>query len=162
MKNNKREQLLKKCIEGDIDLRDNLELFTVFISSNPSFKYNQTYLSDSIGPFLKVIPILRKKFISFKKLAEKLANQTPFEFKGAIVFDSFFVFEINYSISSDFKFYNIDNFRLDNLKEDEFTVKFVWEANKDLKRTEIKKLDMRDKQKVVRHWTNFIKQFELR
>lgn len=156
MKNSIQERVLRKCIEGDVDLRDNLELFTIFISSNPNFKYNKTYLSDSIDPFLYVVPILKRKFRFFKKLTDKLANQTYSEFDGAIIFDGIFEFRVNYSVASQVNFVNIENFRFDQIKEEEFTIKFVWNVNHDFQRTEIQKLNINDTRKIMRLWKHFI------
>ena len=150
------EQVLKRCIEKTLNAKIYLELFSLFISSNPDFKYNHSYLTDSIEPFINAISIIRKKSQNYKRLIDKLALQTPKNIKRTIVFDDLFEYKILKSVASDVQLIHVEKFRFDQFKEDEFVVKFIWEVNNVLKRSRIYRIKLKEKQKVITLWEAFL------
>ena len=150
------ELVLKRCIEKSLNAKNHLELFSFFISSNPDFKYNHSYLTDSIEPFVKAISIFRKKSQNFKTIIDKLALQTPKNIKRTIVFDDLFEYKIFKSVASDVQLIHVEKVRLDQFRDDEFVVKFIWEVNKVLKMSRIYRIKFKEKQKVIALWEAFL------
>lgn len=102
-----------------------LRLFSLFISSNPDFKYNITYLTDQIESFNKASMELKKRFIKFGNTFDQIKKATPEGITGYLIFDNVFQYRINTDEEVTFAFINLDLFRFDKLDFDYYTAKFI-------------------------------------
>ncbi len=97
----------------DTDIVDEklLRLFSVYISSNRDFKYNATYLIDSIEKFKDNIAAFQRKREKVIRFAEILSKQYVTPCNWIIILDDVFI------IDDDFNFSTLTTF----LKENDFS-----------------------------------------
>jgi hypothetical protein len=81
--------ILKDGFKTDKDL---LYLFSSYVASNPNFKYNTTYLTDSIDHFLMDLELYSKKKTYFDEVIQYLQELNKSKFEIEILFDSKFRF----------------------------------------------------------------------
>jgi hypothetical protein len=107
-------------------VKNPFEMFSLFIASNPDFKYNISYLTDQIE-FFKVNRIeLKNRFRQFEKIIIQLRKQTPFAVKGYLIFDNIFQYEINNNNEEDhLAVINLDSYRFDKIDSRNYIVKFM-------------------------------------
>lgn len=160
--------LLQHTVRGKIlRKRDLLRLFAFYISSNPDFKYNITYLTDSILPFFSLQKELIDRYVTFEAVTEKIAKLTPEKVRATLVFDNFFRFSIVEKTILDCEFVNTDQYRFDKIDTKNYVIKFIIEDEKEQNRTEtyrfssdlIKKALKNDKlqSEIEKNWRRFIK-----
>jgi hypothetical protein len=87
--------------------KDLLYLFSSYIASNPDFKYNSTYLTDSIDSFFEDQACFKAKQIVFYKIIDYLKKETEGKYEIEVVFDS--VFKYNTFESKDLEIINDSN-----------------------------------------------------
>lgn len=75
--------------------KDILFLFSAYISSNPNFKYNITYLTDSIDSFIKNYHLLRSKIEIYKEIVEYIKTINKSTYTIEVKFDDFMTYTIN-------------------------------------------------------------------
>lgn len=121
--NRNKIEILKAFLEED--KKNPLELFSLFVTSNPDFKYNITYLTDQIGSFRESRLELEKRFSQFKKVINQIRKDTPKEISGYLIFDNVFQYGINTNEEDRLEFINLDLFRFDKLDRDCYIVKFI-------------------------------------
>jgi hypothetical protein len=121
---NSKEITLKSLIDNNSDIESVLYQFSNFISSNPDYKYNSTYLTDEITRFKNDKKVFIKKQAFLNSVVEQLKNDKNADF--SILFDN--VFHYNLSIQ---KYVNegIDNaekFRFDLMGSKQIIVEFKY------------------------------------
>ena len=79
-------------VEADIN-KPILKLFNEFISSNRDFKYNKTYLDDSIEDFVNCVDVFKKKQLYVEKIKKKLLRKYKHLQKWIIVIDNIFMID---------------------------------------------------------------------
>ena len=114
-----REKILRK--------QDLLRLFAFYIASNPDFKYNITYLTDSILPFFLSQKELVNRFTTFEAVTEKKAKLAPKELRAKKVLDDFFQFSIADKVVQDSEFVEINQYRFHKIDTSNYGVKFMIE-----------------------------------
>lgn len=79
----------------NIDIKDEklLPLFSIYISSNKDFKYNATYLTDSIASFKKTVEIFQNKKEKVQKFAENLITKYSAPCDWCMIFDDVFLID---------------------------------------------------------------------
>lgn len=90
---------LKTLFSLDLNLELNfnvLKVFCEYISSNKNFKYNKTYLKDSINPFLETVQNLQYK----NKICQAFANSLSQKYENfanwVIIIDDIFFIDENF------------------------------------------------------------------
>jgi hypothetical protein len=119
--------LLKRGVSNT----DILYLFSFYISSNPDYKYNSTYLTDSIDDFNKAWNKFKAKHKVFKTIIQFVKSNTISKSKQIeidIIFDS--VLQYNTIKSTCLETFN-DNFffLFSQMSNDSFSVKFICEIS---------------------------------
>lgn len=152
-------EILKDFLERD--KKNPLELFSLFVTSNPDFKYNITYLTDQIGSFRESRLELGKRFSQFKKVINQIREDTPKEISGYLIFDNVFQYGINTDEEDRLEFINLDLFRFDKLDCDYYIVKFILGDKNNPKKIETYKIDQKKETdietKIKELWASFIK-----
>ncbi|MGE0088543.1 MAG: hypothetical protein AB7S50_03605 [Bacteroidales bacterium] len=87
---NSLEKILNILKNGYSDNKDLLYLFSTYIASNPDFKYNATYLTDSIDRFFLDCEIYETKKLIFEEVIKYLNSVNLSKFEIEIEFDSKF------------------------------------------------------------------------
>ena len=79
----------------NIDFKDEklLQLFSIYISSIRDFKYNATYLTDSIATFKKSVEIFQNKKEKVQKFSENLIKKCSTPCDWFMVFDDVFLID---------------------------------------------------------------------
>lgn len=128
-------------LKGFKNRKDLLYLFSMYIASNPDFKYNYTYLTDSIDPFLKDYAEFVAKRLVFLEIIDYVKIQTKDKYDIDVVFNSIFRFNILRSI--DIEVVSDDNsYQFDQMGNKSFIVKFILHKTKDIEyQFEIEKYD---------------------
>jgi hypothetical protein len=152
-------EILKDFLERDKE--NPLELFSLFVTSNPDFKYNITYLTDQIGSFRKCSLELEKRFSQFKKVINQIREDTPKEISGYLIFDNVFQYGINTDEEDRLEFINLDLFRFDKFDNDYYILKFIFGDVKNPEKIEAYKIDQKKdtdiESKIRELWASFIK-----
>lgn len=137
-----------------------LEMFSLFVTSNPDFKYNITYLTDQIGSFKQSCEVLSKRLNQFENLVEAIRKLTPKELSGYLIFDNVFQYGINTKDDDHLEFINLDLFRFDKLDGDCYIVKFIIGDKNNPGKTEtykiIKKKESDIESNIKEFWILFI------
>lgn len=157
--NNSKIEILNHFLEKG---RGNpLEMFSLFVASNPDFKYNITYLTDQIESFNKSCLELDKRFCQFKNVINQIRKDTPKEISGNLIFDNFFQYGINTKKEDSLEFVNLDLFRFDKLDSDYYIVKFILGDKNNPEKIETYKIDQQKdtdiEYKIKELWASFIK-----
>lgn len=84
------EKVLNILNNGYKDDKDLLYLFSSYIASNPDFKYNITYLTDSIDRFFLDYEIYETKKLIFEEVIKYINSINLSKFEIEIEFDSKF------------------------------------------------------------------------
>ncbi len=93
------KDILQKSIDVTIDTntQDILELFSIYLSSNVNFKYNQTYLTDSLDDFFSKVEIFREKYLicneSIKLILKSVKSSEEIP-NICLLFDNIFEYRI--------------------------------------------------------------------
>jgi len=111
-------------LKGSKNSKDLLYLFSLYTASNPDFKYNSTYLTDSIDAFFEDYAKFRAKQLVFKKIIRYVKTKTKNEYDIEIIFDSTFRFEILSSTEIETVSKN-DIYKFDHMGDKSFIVKFL-------------------------------------
>lgn len=152
-------EILKDFLERD--MKKPLELFSLFVTSNPDFKYNITYLTDQIRSFRESRLELEKRFSQFKKVINQIREDTPKEISGYLIFDNVFQYGINTDEEDRLEFINLDLFRFDKLDCDYYIVKFILGVKNNPEKIETYKIDQKKdtdiESKIKELWASFIK-----
>lgn len=150
-------EILKDFLEKDME--NPLDMFSLFISSNPDFKYNITYLTDQIESFNKSCLELDKRFCQFEKVINQIRKDTSKKISGYIIFDNIFKYGINKD--ERFEFVNLDLFRFDKIDCDYYIVKFILGDRNNPEKIETYKIDQKKdtdiESKIKELWASFIK-----
>ncbi|MCL3782126.1 hypothetical protein EMN47_17195 [Prolixibacteraceae bacterium JC049] len=88
--------IIKNGYQNDKDL---LFLFSSYIASNPDFKYNTTYLTDSIDLFFSDFEIYSQKKLIYEEIIKYLNILNSSKFEVEIEFDSKFKYNTKSSTS---------------------------------------------------------------
>lgn len=106
--------------------QDLLYLFSFYIASNPDFKYNTTYLTDSIDSFFEDQECFKIKQNTFHNIIDYLKDQTKGKYEIEVVFDH--VFKYNVNESQDLEVFNETNspFSFYKLGEKSFMMKLIF------------------------------------
>lgn len=115
-----------KLFEKSISEKDYIELFSLYISSNPDFKYNRTYLTDSIDIFFIAVSDLKQKISAINRIVSRIKKSLRIEKDISIVFDEFFEYKIKDFPESNFKIINPEKFRFDKVTMDDCIIRFIW------------------------------------
>lgn len=108
-------------------IKEWIDAFSVFITSNPDHLYNISYYTDRIESFCKTINLFEQKYTFFKSVKDKVSNQIegkitiPSDMNVTILFDEIFIYRYQAGISEDIEIskdhvwkYRIDS--MDNKK----------------------------------------------
>lgn len=156
--NSNKIEILKAFLEED--KKNPLELFSLFVASNPDFKYNITYLTDQIGSFRESRLELEKRFSQFLKVINQIRKDAPKEISGYLIFDNVFQFGINTNKEDRLEFINLDLFRFDKLTRNCYLVKFILGDKNNPEKIETYKINqMKDtdiESKIKELWAFFI------
>lgn len=87
-----------KDVDTDID-KNILRLFNEYISSNKDFKYNKSYLDDSVEDFINCVNTFKKKQKFVEEAKEKLSKKYKSLQKWIIIFDNIFIVDSSYTLS---------------------------------------------------------------
>lgn len=136
--------LLKK-VKNQKDL---LYLFSMYIATNPDFKYNYTYLTDSIDVFFEDYGKFSAKQTVFKKIIKYIKAKTKNEYDIDIIFDSVFRYSVLKSTEIETVSEN-DLYKFDHLGDKSFIVKFLINTPRNIEYVfEIEKYDNIDEWKT--------------
>ncbi len=125
-------QLLSKLTDEQIKEYDLLNIFCEYISSNPEFKYNGTYLRDSINDFKECLNQFIEKRKAINNFINKLSQEYDSLEKWYIIIDNLYVItpECKMELLLDFdknvyfrKF--IHEFNLYTLNTDNVSIRYV-------------------------------------
>jgi hypothetical protein len=139
----------------DVLCKNILELFCEFISSNPDFKYNRTYLTDSIDVFIKTLTDIKQKIATHKKIVSRIKRHIGTEKHVTIIFDEFFEYKINDFPMKLFKVVNAGRFRFDKINKDDCIIRFIWKIGNTIKKNEVYHIDLNDKKRIDSLWEDF-------
>ncbi len=157
--NRNKIEILKTFLEEN--KKNPIELFSLFVTSNPDFKYNITYLTDQIESFRKSRLVLKERFSQFKKIIKQVSDDTPKVRYGYLIFDNVFQYGINTNEEDCLEFINLDFFRFDKLDSGYYIVKFILGDRNNPEKIETYKIDQKkDKDiesKIKELWASFIK-----
>lgn len=103
--------------------KDILYLFSMYIASNPDFKYNYTYLTDSIDIFFEDYEKFRAKKEVFMEIINYIKAMTKKDYDIDIIFDYTFRYSILESTEIEVVSEN-DNYKFDHMGDKSFVVKF--------------------------------------
>ncbi|MCX6237629.1 MAG: hypothetical protein NTY07_08755 [Bacteroidia bacterium] len=164
MENNKpyNNEYLNKVYEkllltdsDEILSKDGLKLFCEFISSNPDFKYNRTYLTDSIDIFFDALTNIRQRIATFKRIVSRIKRHFEIEKDVSIVFDDFFEYNIKDFPVGHFRIINAERFRFDKVTKDDCIIRFIWKIEDSIKKNEVYHIDLNDKKNIDILWEDF-------
>ena len=149
--------VLDKYKAKEVDL---LRFFAFYISSNPDFQYNGTYLTDLIEPFIVESSELNRRYRFYRYIAKAAAKKSG-KMPGVLIFDNFIKFKIT-DIESP-EFVNIDQFNFKQIDNKAFVVKFS-DGNEHVKSESyqfsfnFKEKEEKEKMKrsVVKKWVSFM------
>lgn len=150
--------VFKMLLINDLDLilcKDYLKLFCEFISSNPDFKYNSTYMTDSIEVFFNALTDIRQKIAAYKKIVSKIKRQIGTEKDLTIIFDEFFEYKIKDLPIEPFKIVNAGRFRFDKITKDDCIIRFICKIDDSIKKNEVYRINLNDKKKFDSLWEDF-------
>lgn len=125
--------------------RDYLELFSLHISSNPNFKYNQTYLTDTIDVFISALTGMKQKIKTYNQIVKRIRKRIDTEKDVFVVFDEFFEYKINDLISGRFNIVNTDRFRFDKVSRDYCVIRFILKVEGSIEYNEVFRVNLNDK-----------------
>ena len=153
-------RILKNFLERDM-MTDSLELFSLYISSNPDFKYNITYLTDQIESFKRSCFELNNRFYQFENLIIVIRSITPKGIRGYLIFDEIFKYGVNTDEDDYLELINLDSFRFDKIDKNNHIVKFILGDKNNPEKFETYKVDQKKdpdiSSKIKEHWATFIK-----
>jgi len=139
------QDVLLKRVKNPKDL---LYLFSMYIASNPDFKYNYTYLTDSIELFFDDYKKFSAKQVVFRKIIKHIKTKTNNEYDIDIIFDSTFRYNVLKSTEIETVSEN-DLCRFDHIGDKSFIIKFLINAPKHIEYVfEIEKYDNIDEWKT--------------
>ncbi|MGE5410750.1 MAG: hypothetical protein ACM3MI_07305 [Clostridiales bacterium] len=87
-------EVLRIINKGILEPDDGLFLFSLYVSSNPDFKYNTSYLTDSINSFKRDFQIYKNKLLLFNKIIEYSRSIVPPEYDVTLIFENKFKFNL--------------------------------------------------------------------
>jgi len=151
-------EIYEKLLMTDTDEilnKDVLRLFCEFISSNPDFKYNRTYLTDSIDVFFNTLTDIRQKIAAYKKIVSRIKRHLGTEKDVTIIFDEFFEYKIKYFPMKLFKIVNAGRFRFDKITKDDCIIRFIWKIDNSIMKNEVYHIDLNDKKRIDSLWEDF-------
>jgi hypothetical protein len=124
--NNQSLQISLNALQkGFKNRKDILYLFSSYVASNPDFKYNSTYLTDSIESFFEDRACFKAKQIVFYKIIEYLNEKTEGKYEIEVVFDSVFKYNTLYSKDLEVLIDSNSTFSFDRIGDKTFIVKFI-------------------------------------
>lgn len=152
-------EILRDFLEKDV--KNPLKLFSLFISSNPDFKYNITYLTDQIETFKESRLELKNRFKQFENLIKVIRKVTPKEISGYLIFDKIFKYGVNTYEDDHLEFINLDSYRFDKIDSKNYFAKFILGDKNNPEKIETYKIDQKKEpdinSKIKELWTSFIK-----
>jgi 5'-deoxynucleotidase YfbR-like HD superfamily hydrolase len=163
------KKTLDLLLKSNVSIQDEslLHLFSYYINSNPDFKYNRTYLTDLILPFIESQNQLKEKYNLFKFIARNIAIKTPKKLDVTLVFDNLIKFIVTNSTISDSEYINLNNYRFDKIDTGNLIIKFIIGDIEDPKIIESYRLKIslneekvdksKLKKEIVEKWLEFIK-----
>lgn len=143
-------------------VKNPFEMFSLFIASNPDFKYNISYLIDQIELFKKSREELKDRFNHFEKTITLINKNTPDDLRCLLIFDNVFQYEINRNEEDRLTFINLDSYRFDRIDSKNYIVKFILGDKNDPERIATYKIDretntdIESKIAVKKLWSSFI------
>jgi hypothetical protein len=156
---------LETLIKSPIIEPNILNLFSSYIASNPDFKYNTTYLTDSIQSFASDIEIFKIKFLIFKEIADKLHKVVKQKCFVNVIFDEIFLCDTKNNSSIEIITDNSNLFRFDTIGRKDCTIKLEYrkiensnEAIEYIHR--IDNIQLNNKEEIESVINNFIKVIE--
>ncbi len=139
------QNVLLKKVKNPKDL---LYLFSMYIALNPDFKYNYTYLTDSIDIFFEDYLNFKAKKEVFMEIINYIKAMTKKDYDIVIIFDSTFRYSILESTDIEVVSEN-DNYRFDHMGDKSFIVNFQINKPKQIEYVfEIEKYDNIDEKKT--------------
>lgn len=79
--------------------QDLLRLFNEYISSNKDFKYNKSYLDDSIGDFMECVNAFKRKQEFVKNTKKSLSKKYKSLNNWIIILDNVFMIDSQFNLS---------------------------------------------------------------
>lgn len=121
-------------INNPIISSETLFLFSSYISSNPNFKYNSTYLTDIIDVFSEDVAKFEIKIKKFEGIANEIYLRIKNRIKVDLIFDEVICFKMDQNNQCIRKIYEekIDSFKLNEIGKKNFTIKFICEYEDNL------------------------------
>jgi hypothetical protein len=113
-------EILKNGCKAEQDL---LYLFSAYIASNPDFKYNLTYLTDSIDSFFQDQISFNDKQNVFYKVIDYIKEETLGKYKIEVIFDSVFKFNLYESTDLEILSENNSTFHFNRMGDKSFIMK---------------------------------------
>jgi len=117
---------LETLIKSPIIDPNILNLFSSYIATNPDFKYNTTYLTDSIQCFASDIEIFKIKFLIFKEIADKLHKALKQKYFVNVIFDEIFLCDAKNNSSVEIITDNSNLFRFDSIGRKDCIIKLEY------------------------------------
>jgi len=154
------QRILNILKDGYKDDKDLLYLFSSYIASNPDFKYNSTYLTDSIDRFFLDYEIYETKKIIFEEVIKyvNLVNHSKFEIE--IEFDSKFKYNTDSSSNLEIIVNNNDSFDFHRIGAKQFSMKLTLIRPKKIEYSYLIKTDSKSNDQWIKKISNFIKVIE--
>lgn len=158
--NRNKIEILKDFLERDV--RNPLEMFSLFVTSNPDYKYNITYLTDQIKSFKESRLELKNRFIQFEEIVKRIRKLTPKEISGYLIFDKIFKYGVNINEDDHLEFINLDSYRFDKIDSKNYIVRFILGDKKDPEKIETYRIDretntdIESKIAIKKLWSSFI------
>lgn len=121
------QKILEIIKNGYKNERDLLFLFSSYIASNPDFKYNTTYLTDSIEQFFQDYDRYSQKKLIFEEIINYINNNNTLNQEVEIEFDSKFTFNTKKNTALEILEYNYydDSFNFHEIGSQFFTLKLT-------------------------------------
>lgn len=120
-----KESIIQSLIQNEtLSQGDILNLFSIYLTDNPNFKYNITYLTDSIPLFKKSIGVFSDKFFFYNEASNRLYELNNSNSIIDIYFDEIFKFSLNKGVKFELITANINNYKFTKTINDSFKVRF--------------------------------------
>lgn len=150
-------KILSIIKEGYKDDKELLFLFSSYIASNPDFKYNTTYLTDSIDQFFIDYNMYSRKILIFEEIINYLNKLNSSKHEIEIEFDSKYRYSTNINLNLEIvkkNNTNVDPFDFHNIGSKQFLFKIIQVKPKRIEYTYL--IDTEDKSK---HWKKKVSNF---
>lgn len=141
--------------EGYKDDKELLLLFSSYIASNPDFKYNTTYLTDSIDQFFIDYRMYSRKKLIFEDIINCLNSLNSSKLEIEIEFDSKFRYNTVSNSNLEIVLNNntyVDSFDFHKIGSRQFPFKIIQVKPKRIEYTHL--IDTDDKSKKWKKWVS--------